>query len=199
MTFVVSPLLLAAGQSTRFGSNKLLHPLSHKGETKPLILHAIMPWLSCFSSVSVIVRDNNLELITTLKSSEFAPCLNLISATAPDTGMSASLLSGIRASQQADAWLIGLADMPFINSTVIEASRIALNGGAAITQPRFNDKPGHPVGFNKEYLSELLALRGDKGAKQILQRYPEQITAISSPDAGIHQDIDLKNSPLLTS
>lgn len=199
MTFLVSPLLLAAGQSTRFGSDKLLHPLSHKGEAKPLILHTITPWLSCFSSVSVIVRDDNPELITTLKNSEFAPRLNLISATAPDTGMSASLVCGIRASQQADAWLIGLADMPFINSTVIEASLRALSHGSAMTQPRFNDIPGHPVGFSREYLPELLTLSGDKGAKQILQRYPEQITTISSPDAGIHQDIDLKSSPLLTS
>lgn len=197
MTFLVSPLLLAAGQSTRFGSDKLLHPLSHKGESKPLILHTIQVWLSLFPTLTLVVRPENKPLIRLLENNEYSSRLKLIHAIDAEAGMSASLMSGVRATDQADAWLIGLADMPFISSTVIEASWTALSSGAAITQPRFNDVPGHPVGFSREYLSELLALSGDKGAKQILQRYPEQITVIASPDAGIHQDIDLKNSPLL--
>lgn len=199
MSVTITPLLLAAGQSTRFGSDKLLHPLSHNGATKPLILNTIQVWLSQFPTLTIVVRPDNEPLITLLENSAYSSRLKLIHAVDAEAGMSASLMAGVSATKQASAWLIGLADMPFIASRVIAESIKALSHGAAITQPRFNDRPGHPVGFNREYLSELLSLSGDKGAKQILQRYPEQITVIASPDAGIHQDIDLKNSSLLTS
>lgn len=194
----ITPLLLAAGQSTRFGSDKLLHPLSHNGVTKPLILHTIQVWLYQFPTLTLVVRPDNEPLITLLENSAYSSRLKLLHAVDAEAGMSASLMAGVSATTQADAWLIGLADMPFISPVVLERLSQALENGAKIALPVYQQRRGHPVGFNREYLSELLSLHGDKGAKQILQRYPEQITVIASPDAGIHQDIDLKSSPLLT-
>lgn len=192
MAKVISPLLLAAGQSARFGSDKLLYSLTHNGETKPLILHAIEPWLENFSVLNIVVRPDNHELINTLQNAEFASHLRLIEAVGAETGMSASLISGIKATQHADAWLIGLADMPRLNPHVIHDSFNALLSGALLTQPEFEGRRGHPVGFSSQFLPELLKLTGDKGGKSILAPSAKDITVIKSRDESIYRDIDTK-------
>lgn len=194
MAKMITPLLLAAGQSTRFGSDKLLHPFSYKNDFKPLILHSIAPWLASFPILNVIIRPDNDELIHLLQNSEFSDQLTLINSVHAERGMSASLVSGIMASQHADAWLVGLADMPFLNKSVVADSLSALQSGAAITQPAFAGRRGHPVGFSSRFLSELLSLQGDKGGREILRAYPELILPIASPNDGIFKDIDSKES-----
>ena len=148
--------------------------------------------MTVFDQVDVIVRNDNAALIRLLKQSEFASRLNMIVSPDTDKGMSASLISGIKANSNADAWLIGLADMPFIHGSVIASSCAALESNALITLPTFRGKQGHPVGFAYNFLSALLSLRGDKGAREIISSSPDSITFIDSPDNGILMDIDTR-------
>ncbi|WP_297811056.1 nucleotidyltransferase family protein [uncultured Methylophaga sp.] len=187
----ICPILLAAGQARRFGSDKLLHVLSYQDECKPLILHALKPWLEVFSQVNVVIRADNTALLDLLNQSPFSSRLTLITAEDAHQGMAASLVSGIKANQQADGWLIGLADMPFIQSSVIEESQALLQDGAVITQPEYKGRRGHPVGFAAAFLPQLLPLNGDKGARDILSASASRISHISSPDDGIYRDIDM--------
>jgi len=187
----ICPILLAAGQSQRFGSDKLLYPLSYQGETKPLILHSIKPWLAVFAQINVVVRQDNKALFQLLEKCEFSSHIQLITATHAHQGMSASFISGIKANQQASAWLIGLSDMPFIDSIVIKQSSDALKAGATITQTEFEGRRGHPVGFCSTFLPQLLTLSGDKGARKIIADNSELLTIIQSPNDGIYQDIDV--------
>lgn len=189
----ICPILLAAGQSRRFGSDKLLHVMSYQSEAKPLILHALNPWLEVFPQVNVVIRKDDLALLELLNQSPFSSRLTLITAENAHKGMAASLVRGIKANQHADGWLIGLADMPFIQSPVIAESQALLQDGAAITQPEYNGRRGHPVGFAAAFLPQLLALNGDKGARDILSVYAGQISLINSPDEGIYRDIDTVN------
>lgn len=191
---VISPILLAAGQSQRFGSDKLLHSVYYNDVNKPMILHSLKPWLDVFDRINIVVRADNHALIQMLADSEFSSRLTLIMATNATMGMSASLVAGIEANKEADGWLIGLADMPFIQSSVIVNSLDALTSGAMITIPTFNGQRGHPVGFASHFRSQLLSLTGDKGAKQIIAASPYQITFINSPDSGIWKDIDIRES-----
>lgn len=193
---MISPILLAAGQSRRFGSDKLIYPLQYQGETKPLILHTLRPWLEVFSQVTVVIRNDNPSLVEVLENSEFVSQLRLIPAANADLGMSASFITGIEATKQADGWLIGLADMPYIHRSVINDSLQALQSGAEITLPEFNSRRGHPVGFASVFLSQLMSLTGDKGARDILNSAAAQITLINSPDDGICQDIDTRQQQL---
>ena len=189
----ICPILLAAGQSRRFGSDKLLHVMSYQSEGKPLILHALNPWLEVFPQVNLVIRADNTALLDLLSQSAFSSRLTLITAENAHKGMAASLVRGIKANQQADGWLIGLADMPFIQSPVIAESQTLLHEGAAITQPEYSGRRGHPVGFSAAFLPQLLALNGDKGARDILSVYAGQISLINSPDEGIYRDIDTVN------
>jgi molybdenum cofactor cytidylyltransferase len=189
---VICPIILAAGKSQRFGSDKLLHILPYNGVDKPLILHSLKPWLEVFEHINIVVRADNHPLTQTLEDCEFASRLTLITATNPAKGMSASLVSGIDHNKTASGWLIGLSDMPFIQSSVIVKSLEALNTGAEITLPTYNGKRGHPVGFSSRFRTQLLALSGDRGAKEIIASTPDKITFIDSPDDGIQQDIDTR-------
>lgn len=191
---IISPILLAAGQSKRFGSDKLLHPISYRGKTKPLILQTLAPWLAVFPEVNVVIRDDNNDLKKILAQCAFSGRIKLILAHHAHRGMSASLISGLKANREAAAWLIGLADMPFINNVVVSKSLMALQTGALITQAEFGGRRGHPVGFSSQFLPQLLALHGDKGAKQIIDASAHLITPVISPDAGIYRDIDTKEN-----
>ena len=190
----ICPILLAAGRSQRFGSDKLIYPLSWYGKVKPLIVHTLSPWLKVFSQLTVVIRDDNRPLINVLENSEFASRLKLVGADKADQGMSASLVSGIKSDREADGWLIGLADMPFISDEVIRDSRVALEDGAAISQPCYQGYRGHPVGFASRFLPQLLTLSGDKGAKAIINANLGEVVDISSPDDGILRDIDTRSS-----
>lgn len=188
----ICPILLAAGQSRRFGGDKLLHVMSHNGERKALILHTLSPWLEVFADITVVIRDDNTALRQVLTQSQHSARLKLVLAPDAEKGMSASLISAIKTNSQAEAWLIGLADMPFIDSSVIQGSVTALLAGAVITQPDFDGQRGHPVGFASRFLPQLLALTGDKGARQIVSSYASEITPVVSPDDGILRDIDTR-------
>ena len=41
---------------SRFGSDKLLHPLTLRGATLPLAAHSLLPWLETFGHVTVVIR-----------------------------------------------------------------------------------------------------------------------------------------------
>jgi len=194
MMITIRPLLLAAGQSTRFGSDKLLHPISHKNTIKPLIMHTLSVWLEVFPAINVVIRKDNVDLKQLLSQAPFSSHITLITAPEAHRGMSSSLMSGIKATEEGDGWLIGLADMPFIHEDVIQRSLSTLREGAQITQAVFADRRGHPVGFSSRFLPELLTLQGDKGAREILHTYPELISPITSPDDGIFKDIDSRES-----
>jgi len=191
---VICPIILAAGQSQRFGSDKLLHVFQYYDLNKPMILHSLKPWLDVFDRINIVVRADNHGLIKMLEGSADFSQLTLIKATNAAMGMSASLVAGIEENKEADGWLIGLADMPFIKSSVIIDSLKALKAGADITLPIFDGQRGHPVGFASLFRSQLLALTGDKGAKKIINSSPDQITIINSPDSGIWQDIDTRKN-----
>jgi molybdenum cofactor cytidylyltransferase len=191
---VICPIILAAGKSQRFGSDKLLHILPYNGVNKPLILHSLKPWLDVFDHINVVVRADNHALIQMLQDRELGSRLTLITAINPARGMSASLVSGIDENKSADGWLVGLSDMPYIQSSVIVKSLEALSAGSEITLPTYNGKRGHPVGFSLRFRTQLLALSGDKGAKEIIASSPEKITFIDSPDDGIWQDIDTRKN-----
>lgn len=194
MVNTVSPILLAAGQSTRFGSDKLLHPISHKNNTKPLIMHTLSVWLEVFPYINVVIRDDNISLNQLLAQTPFSARITVITSLDAHRGMSASLMSGIESTKKADGWLIGLADMPFVDRDVIQRSLTTLREGAQITQAVFAGRRGHPVGFSSRFLPELLTLQGDQGARSILHTYPELISPITSPDDGIFKDIDSREN-----
>ena len=103
-------------------------------------------------------------------------------------GMGASLACGVRASTQADGWIVTLGDMPAIDPNTIRAIVAALGLGHASAAPSFKGTRGHPVGFSARCLPELLRLDGDEGARGVLEAFPPYLVEVNDP--GILIDID---------
>jgi molybdenum cofactor cytidylyltransferase len=176
-------ILLAAGASRRFGADKLTQRLPN-GEL--VAVQACRNLLAGTDTVIAVVRPGNERLAILLK----AEGAQIISCVEAELGMSKSLAFGIRSCFDASGWLIGLADMPWIEPTTITQVANALRSGAIIAAPSWQGRRGHPVGFSKALGHELTLLTGDEGAKALLQTYHVQLQIIPCDDSGILRDID---------
>lgn len=178
-------ILLAAGKGIRFDPdgrhNKLLQGIEG-GNT--VATSAAAPLLSSLEKVIAIVREDHHPLATELRQ---AGCVLFVCPEA-ESGMAASIVSGLRHTIDAAGWIIALADMPYVETETIAALATALRDGADIAVPVCQGQRGNPVGFSRRHLPALLRLEGDCGARDLLQTCP--VTSVIVDDAGILRDID---------
>jgi len=132
------------------------------------------------------VRPDSPDLLSNLKNEG---CEVVICENAAE-GMGASLACAAGAAGEADGYLVALGDMPFVRRTTIAAVRDALAGGALLVAPYFRARRGHPVGLSRKFLKDLVDLRGDAGAKQLLAEHERSIVKIPVGDPGVIRDID---------
>lgn len=189
----ISPVVLAAGMSHRFGSNKLLHPLTLHGVTLPIAAHSLLPWLDSFEYVTVVVGSDAEYLCNTIETAIGtirATALRWVKCNEADKGLASSVKCGVKKNSSAAGWIIGLGDMPAIPSKAIIDVRNSLMNGAKIAAPYFKNDRGHPVGFSSNYYAELTNLNGDTGARYLLERDKHLIQRVEIAHAGILTDID---------
>lgn len=176
-------LLLAAGSATRFGSDKLLHALPHG---VPIAVQAARHMKVVFEEILVVVRPGAEELCSAFR----AEGCEIVVCEKADQGMGQSLACAVRAAGPADAYLIALADMPFVRPSSIAAVRDALAGGKLLVAPYFRARRGHPVGIASKFFPELERLAGDEGAKKLLAAHEAELVKIPVGDPGVIRDID---------
>ncbi len=188
----IAAIVLAAGSSQRFGSDKLLHPLTHLGMTLPLAAHALLPWLKTFTRTTVVVKPGSEAFCRAISQALGAKSANLQWQVCNGAahGMSSSLACGVRANRDAAGWMIGLADMPALPSAAIVRVRSALLSGADLAAASSSGRRGHPVGFAFHYYDELLELQGDTGARALLERDRSSLVSVEIGNEGILLDID---------
>jgi molybdenum cofactor cytidylyltransferase len=176
-------ILLAAGASKRFGSDKLLHPLA--GGT-PVAAAALANLRSALPHVIAVVRPGATMLENLLSEAG----ATVILCTNADEGMGASLATAVGASGNVSGWVIALADMPYILPATIVKIAASLAAGAAIVAPAYRGERGHPVGVSARFRRQLEALRGDEGARSVLTENAGLVKLIEVDDPGVCRDID---------
>jgi molybdenum cofactor cytidylyltransferase len=176
-------LLLAAGAATRFGSDKLRHPLPHG---VAVAVQAARHLKAEVPRVIAAVRPGAEETARALA----AEGCEVVSCERAAEGMGASLACAVREAGDADGYLVALADMPFVRRSTIAAVREALAGGALLAAPYFRARRGHPVGFAGALRAELEALAGDEGAKRVLEAHAVRLVKVPVGDPGVLRDID---------
>jgi CTP:molybdopterin cytidylyltransferase MocA len=183
----VAAIVLAAGASTRLGQPKQL--LVHQGET--LLARAIRLVSEAGASPVVCVLGANHTVIR--ESFQSGPATVVVN-NQWQTGIASSIHSGLHAIENAAPNAVGVmiltCDQPRITA---EHLRSLIETFAAQTKPSilastYAGVTGVPALFPRAVFSELLALRGDKGARALLRE--PSCPLISLPLEGGEIDID---------
>jgi molybdenum cofactor cytidylyltransferase len=178
-------IVLAAGRSTRFGSNKLLADLGGK----PVVRHVVETAISGGLSPVIVIVGHQSERVSEallgldvriLKNSNFAD------------GMSTSLrLGATSVPPGCSGVMILLGDMPRVQSETIQALAeqfVSKPGSCDAVIPSYNNRRGNPVVLSARMLQRLDTLSGDNGARAILDG--RNVSVFKVPDPGILMDTD---------
>ena len=174
-------LLLAAGGSTRFGSDKRRLLFNEV----PLLSYVVALYERVCPRVLVVVKpgDESVQDLVT------GPCEWVVARDAK-VGISRSIAAGIRALGSAPWVIIGLADMPYVSPDTVSQIALTLDGGAVIARPSSSGRTGNPVGFNSRLFGPLMDLKGDLGARALIDDYIRDVVDVEVRDQGIFRDID---------
>lgn len=179
-------VLLAAGAGSRFGGDKLRHPLD---DGVAIAAHAARNLMNAGLGVVAVVREGDAPLRDLL----LREGCHVTECRDAGRGMGVSLAHGIATASDADGWIVALADMPRIRPQTIRSVVGALTGGAAIAAPLHAGERGHPVGFASRLRDELLELDGDSGARDVVKRHRSDVLYLECDDPGVVYDIDQKS------
>jgi molybdenum cofactor cytidylyltransferase len=182
----VAAIVLAAGQSRRMGSNKMMADI----EGVPMIARAVDAALASAASPVVVVVGHEAERVRTALAGR-----NVTFAHNPHfaEGLSTSLRAGLDVlPADIDGAVIALGDMPGVTKAHLDRLIAAFDpdGGAAICVPTFNGKRGNPVLWAKVYFPEMREVAGDVGARHLIGAHGEDIREVAMPDTGVLEDLD---------
>jgi molybdenum cofactor cytidylyltransferase len=176
-------VVLAAGASSRFGSPKQLV----RFEGQPLLLRVLsLATELAGSAVSVVLGANAAEIVRVLPTSTATTVVN--------RDWHEGLASSIRAAVQrlpgsCDGVMLMLADQPLISSATLE--RLAATWRKAprsIVASVYGEVVGVPAIFPRWSFNDLMALRGDQGARLLINRFADHVVRVDNPEAAV--DID---------
>ncbi|MES2635470.1 MAG: nucleotidyltransferase family protein [Pseudomonadota bacterium] len=106
-------------------------------------------------------------------------------------GMGDSIAAAVRATPDANGWLILPGDLPLVQPSSLHAVAAALEGDAVVL-PQYRSERGHPVGFPAACRTALLQLTGANGAAPVVRAHASvrAPVVLELDDAGIVTDID---------
>jgi molybdenum cofactor cytidylyltransferase len=176
-------LVLAAGASSRLGQPKQLVKLGGRPALHIVVSHAVAV---AGHSVSVVLGANARELTHLLAHSPASVIIN----RQWQEGVSSSIRLGLASLPAGcDAVLIVLGDQVAI--TTEDLGRLVnawKEQDSTIAASVYDQHVGVPAIFPRICFSELTELRGDQGARPILERHSYRLVRVPMPNAAIDLD-----------
>jgi molybdenum cofactor cytidylyltransferase len=178
---MISAVVLAAGASTRMGTQKLLLPFGDE----PLLRRAVRQVAAAgFDDVLVVLGSEHEVTLAALEGLPIRHAINLAFAS----GMGSSFRTAVEHLPDSDAAMFALADQPFVTTneyrTVLETYR---EHRTPIVSVRYGEVMAPPHLFERAYFPELAQLQ--HGARSVLQRHAGHTTVVRFP-ADLLVDID---------
>jgi molybdenum cofactor cytidylyltransferase len=177
----VAAIVLAAGSSSRLGRPKQLLDLGGR----PVLVHVVQAVQAAPLDEVVVVLGHRAEEVRAalqlgLQLPPEGPGLRIVLNPEHADGQSTSLKAGLQALDgRMEAAVILLGDQPGVRPdairSVVEAWRA---DGGTVVQASYGQKPGHPTLLSRRVWSEMSSVEGDEGARSVLSRHPEWITAV---------------------
>ena len=179
-------IILAAGESTRFGENKLTYMLNGAPIIRRVVMESRLPDVR----VIVVVGHEQEKIRGALKGID----VDFVYNKDYKKGMSQSVIAGVRASNSTKGILILPGDMAFIKSKIIEQVISShKNTGSKIVIPTYNGRGGHPILFDVSLKDELLHIKEEtRGLKEIINRHENEIYKVELGTPIVVHDVDVK-------
>ena len=196
----IAMIMLAAGNSRRFGANKLLyevdgipmyrHVLGQLIQVKRQLEEGLkrtytgnLPDIKC--RIAVVTQYDSIAETAVEQG------IQVLYNPHPEKGISSSLRIGLNANLDADAVLFTVSDQPWLTcDTICKLIQTFLDSGKEIAGISCQGKMGNPCIFSKKYYEELLSLEGDKGGKRVIMKHLEDTCIYEVNDARELEDID---------
>jgi molybdenum cofactor cytidylyltransferase len=181
-------ILLAAGFGRRFQKgveteqDKLLANLPERH--KSILWHSATALVTALPHSIAVIQPQQLERKKLLQDLGFV----IVESVNAAHGMGYAIADAVLASRNASGWLIALADMPWVTSTLIQQVSTKIVRPESVAAPRFHGKRGQPVAFGAAWYAHLSVLQGDTGAREILKS--ASIDWVDWHDDSIHRDVD---------
>lgn len=177
-------IYMAAGNSRRFGSNKLFYEL----DGKPMYRHLLERLIEIKDRYNKLKSDSPVIDITVV--TRYREILDYCSSIhdchavlSPDSekGISYTIKAGIMAVQEQkktgmqDYYMFAVADQPYLKSqSVIKLmDKVLENKGnkRLVFSLHCGDAVGNPCVFHSSLIPQLLSLEGDKGGRSVAKKY----------------------------
>lgn len=179
----VAGVILAAGDSSRFGRNKLL--VDWHGT--PLIRHIAEQAIDSKLTEVLLVVGYEAKLI--LKAVKGLP-LKYVENRFWENGQSSSIIVAMeKIGREIAGACFLLSDQPFISSNLIDELINAFQDSSMdILMPYYENRRSNPLIFSRTTFNVLKRLKGDEGGRQIIDQFKTQ--KIQWQDHRILKEID---------
>ncbi len=183
----IAAIVLAAGQSKRYGRNKLVQLLP---DGKSLVAHAVETALGAACKPVVVVTGAYEQDISKALTGRD---VHLVHNQNWEEGMGTSIACGVlhmmRQPKLPEAFFILLADQPGIHPNLLrEMMNLFERHSPVAIRCNYGASSGPPVLFSATLANELSQLKGEEGARSVLKKYREKVLEVPFPE-GKH-DID---------
>lgn len=174
-------LVMAAGNASRFGRNKLEAVV----EGKTLLRRALeaVP-AEEFHAVTVVTQYDGASSLA----EEFG--FAVVRNHRPELGLSRTVRLGTQAMADCDAILYQVADQPLLErETVRRELELFRRNPERIVALGHDGVRGNPCIFPRRFFPELLALTGDTGGSTVIRAHPDALLLCPAPPAEL-RDVD---------
>jgi molybdenum cofactor cytidylyltransferase len=178
-------VILAAGESKRMGSPKMLLPFNGSTMLECVIANVSK---SDVDKIIVVLGAEKEALIQLADKLHIEFCYN----EKYKEGMLSSVQCGFKNLPfGCKASLVFQGDQPLITSDTINSVINAyLSSGKGIIIPVYKNKHGHPILIDMKYRNDIDKLSADKGLRSLRYKFPADVLEVDTDESGILRDFD---------
>ncbi len=178
-------IILAAGESKRMGSPKMLLPFMGITIIENVIANVSGSKVDNIMVVLGADRDSIVKLIRT-------KAVNYCYNENYKDGMLSSVMCGFRNIPiDHSAVLVFQGDQPLITPKAINSViEVYLSSGKGIVIPVYESKRGHPILIDRKYRNEIQKLNPAEGLRSLALKYSDDVLEVNTDVAGILRDFD---------